>query len=298
MAMKHVQGFLCSMALLGAAAGLSYPQSGQGTRLAFDVASIRQNKSDAPAASNFHLGPGDFYTPNGGRFAATNFPLVTYIFFAYNVMGNQIQSLVSQLPAWVTNDHFDIQARAQGNPTKDQMRLMMRSLLADRFKFAVHTEKRELPVVALVLAKPGSIGPELHAHPADAPCDTKFDQTGPPDVAALCNGILGLPPSVPGRERLGGRNVTLDFFANMLSQRVNLGRPMIDATGLNGTFDFTLEFTPDSRATAAQTPNAPSDADGTTLEQALREQLGLKMEARRGPIDVLVVDHIDHLSEN
>jgi uncharacterized protein (TIGR03435 family) len=254
-------------------------------------------------------------------FPPRNFPLVTYIVFAYKLRGNQIQSPLPQLPGWVTKDRFDIQARAEGNPTqagggptKDQMRLMVRSLLADRFKFAVHTETRDVPVLAVVLVKPGSTrgstrgnpGPQLQPHPADSPCQTSV---APPSAAApipdavqqsvaggfpaLCNGILGMPPSVPGRSRLGGRNVTIGFMADLLSQRVNLGRPMIDATGLTGTFDFLLEFTPESQGL-----NAPPDPDGPTFEQALRDQLGLKLESRRSSMEVMVVDHVEHLSEN
>jgi uncharacterized protein (TIGR03435 family) len=263
----------------------------------FEVASVRQNKSDAPAYSNFHLGAGDFYTPNGGLFSATNWPLVTYIFFAYKIQGNQGQSLVSQLPGWVLTDRFDIQARAAGNPTKDEMRLMMRSLLTERFKFAVHTEKRDTPVLAFVLAK-AVTGPQLQAHPTDAPCETNtsaavpktYQQMIASDFPGLCGGILGLPTSVTGRSRFGGRNVTIGYIADLLSFRVNLGRPMIDATGLSGTFDFLLEFTPVSASAAGP--------DGPTFEEALREQLGLKLQSRRSPMDMIVVDHLEHLSEN
>jgi uncharacterized protein (TIGR03435 family) len=217
--MNFVTRAICSLALSGAAAVPSSAQS-QDVQLAFDVASVKPNKSDAPPYSNFPLNSGDFYTANGGLFSATNFPLVSYIFFAYKLQGNQGLPLVRQLPDWATTDRFDIQARADGNPTKDQMRLMMWSLLADRFKFALHRETREVPVLALVLGKPGGTpgkpGSQLQPHPADAPCQTSV---APPSAAAptpeafrqmvaggfpaLCNGILGLPPGVPGRSRLG-----------------------------------------------------------------------------------------------
>src|SRR5438045_3450155 len=75
----------------------------------FEVASVKPNKSDAPPSSNFPLNSGDFYTPNGGLFSASNFPLITYIFFAYKLQGNQGQSVVAQLPGWVMTDRFDIQ---------------------------------------------------------------------------------------------------------------------------------------------------------------------------------------------
>jgi uncharacterized protein (TIGR03435 family) len=278
---------------------------------AFDVASIKPDKSDAPPWSNFPLNSGDAYAANGDLFSATNFPLVTYIFFAYKLMGNQAHFLVPQLPGWAMSERFDIQARAADNPAKDQMRMMMRSLLADRFKLAIHTETREVPVFALVLAKPGKTGPQLQPHPADNSCRTavapssdsvaiphSFQEMIEGAFPALCNGILGLPPGVPGRSRLAGRNVTIAFMADMFSQRVDLGRPMIDAAGLSGTFDFLLEFTPEFRAQMAPGSNPPPDPDGPAFEQAVRDQLGLKLQSRKAPMKVMVLDHVEHPSEN
>src|SRR6267142_6606299 len=141
-------------------------QSAAGGRMTFDAASVKGNTT-APASarsSSFPLGPGDVYVPNAGRFRAMNFPLVAYIEFAYKLTEDQNQFLPPQLPKWVTADRFDIQASVQGSPTKDQMRLMMQSLLADRFKLAVHFETREVPVFALSLVKPGQFGPRLRPH--------------------------------------------------------------------------------------------------------------------------------------
>jgi uncharacterized protein (TIGR03435 family) len=307
--MRSITLVVCNLALGGAAIMPSFAQSGE-TQLAFEVASIKPNKSDAPAQSNFPLNAGSMYTANGGLFSATNFPLVTYIFFAYNIVGNQAHFLVPQMPGWVMSERFDIQARAAGNPTKDQMRQMMRALLADRFKFAVHTEMREAPVLAFVLAKPGKTGPQLQPHPANAPCETSVEPatTANPvpnslsqqvsGFPASCNSILGIPPSVPGRSRLGGRSVTIGFMADMLSQRVDLGRPIIDATGLTGTFDFLLEFTPESRDLTPTGSNASADPDGPSFRQAVQDQLGLKLQARKISMEVLVLDHVEHPSEN
>jgi hypothetical protein len=105
-----------------------------GGKMAFDTATVRQNTTAPPKArsSTFPLGPGDVYISRGGFFGARNFPLYLYIFFAYKVTDNQEQFLDDQLPKWALTDRFDIEARKEGNPTKDQMRLMVRSLLADR----------------------------------------------------------------------------------------------------------------------------------------------------------------------
>jgi uncharacterized protein (TIGR03435 family) len=280
--------------------------------LAFDVASVKLSKSNIPQYSNFPLGPGEVYIPNGGFFKATNMPLATYVFFAYKIKGNQMQSLLPQLPAWATADRFDIEARAEGNPSKDDMRLMMRSLLADRFKLAIHNETRQVPVLALVLLKPGKMGPSLRQHTDDSPCPTRAPsqseqasaqtpsplQTVAGGFPALCGGLLGMPPSAPGRMRAGARNVTIAFIADSLSATSGLGRPMLDQTGLSGTFDFILEWTRQPLGPSPPGAVLPPDPSGPTFEEALREQLGLKLESQKGPVDVIVVDHVEHPSDN
>jgi hypothetical protein len=132
-----------------------------GGKMAFDTVTVRQNTTappNAPRSATFPLGPGDVYISRGGFFGARNFPLYLYIFFAYKVTDNQEQFLDEQLPKWAFTDRFDIEARKEGNPTKDQMRLMMRSLLADRFRLAAHHEIRQLPVYALLVDQPGKLG--------------------------------------------------------------------------------------------------------------------------------------------
>jgi uncharacterized protein (TIGR03435 family) len=139
---------------------LAAPLLAQSTpQKAFDVASVKANKTPNPRqTTNVPLGPGDAYTPTGGYFSATGVPLLTYIAFAYKIQGNQIPALQSQLPEWAVTDRFDIQARVEGNPGKDQMRLLMQTLLADRFKLAIHRDTSEASVAALVVAKEGKVG--------------------------------------------------------------------------------------------------------------------------------------------
>ena len=132
-----------------------------GGKLEFDVASIKPNRSGDPAHANINLSDLEEYTPTGGLLSAVDLPLATYLGFAYKLTFSQRDLLRPQLPKWATTDRFDIQAKAAGNATRDQMRLMMQSLLAARFKLAVHTETRELPVFGLVLEKPGKMGPYL-----------------------------------------------------------------------------------------------------------------------------------------
>jgi uncharacterized protein (TIGR03435 family) len=147
-----------------------HAQSPPAAKLEFDVASVRQNKSDDRPSSTFSLdngnvystvNKGDVFTPRGSYFAATNQPLWHYIAFAYNLSGTQelalrfnyFAGLSSKAPAWVTGgfdasaDRFDITARSDERPTKDQMRLMMQALLADRFNLMVHRETRQGPCI-------------------------------------------------------------------------------------------------------------------------------------------------------
>src|SRR5882762_8883405 len=281
-------------------------QTAAGGRMTFVIASVRQNTS-APASarsSSFPLGPGDVYVPNAGRFRAMNFPLVAYIEFAYKLTEDQNQFLLPQLPKLVTADRFDIQASVQGNPTKDQMRLMMQSLLADRFKLAVHYEIRQIPVYALLLDIPGKLGPLLQQHADDSPCATTPWVPSPPPTAPAqpldtrfpgpCGGILNMPASVTGRVRVGARDVTMDLIANsMPGTEDEVDRPVLDRTGLTGRFDFAIEFTPklDGRSDAGS--NSRTDSTVPNFLQALKEQLGLKLEPQMGAMDVFVIDYVE-----
>jgi len=273
------------------------------SKLEFDVASVKQNKSDDKPKSNFLLGPGDVYAPNGGLFSASSTPLVVYIAFAYKLTNNQLQFLRTGLPDWVTTDRFDIQARAQGDPTKDEMRLMMQSLLADRFKLTVRHETREVSVLALLLSKPEKTGPRLRPHPNDASCSTTLAiDPGHSSVAdgfpATCGGPVMMPVTGSGRLSLGARNVTMGLIASALTDWGDLGRPVLDRTGLTGTYDFTLEWAPDAHNSMTPGADTSSNTSGPTFLEALKEQLGLKLEAQKGPVNFIVVDHIEHPSAN
>jgi len=296
-------------------------------KLVFDVASIRQNKTDNSSHSNFSLDNGNAYftldkstavNPNGGYFSATGIPLLRFIIFAYNLTGTQELAIrfnfwsgtSSNVPKWAADERFDIEARSEDTPmpTKDQVRQMMRSLLEDRFKLAVHMETRQVPVFALVLDKPGTTGPQLRQHAADDSCaEAVRSDSQPESVAApssktheglptVCGVIAHLPPSAPGFLKFGGRNVTLATFASSLPTQtgmIRVPRPVIDRTGLGGKFDFSLEWSPER-----DNPASDSDASGPTLFQAMKDQLGLKLEPQKGPVDVMVIDHIEHPTEN
>ncbi len=270
-----------------------------GQERAFDVASVKAGVERGRPNSNIPMGAGDAFTPTGGYFSATNFPLVSYIAFAYKVSGVQAQSIQRQLPEWALREPFDIQARVDGNPTKDEFRLLMRRLLAQRFKLEIHSETKDVPIAALVVAKEGKLGPQLRAHPADEECPLN----APPGATTedgrfpmLCGGLVQMQPSVPRRLKFGGRNITLDFIASALSAGASSGRPLVDRTGLAGRFDFSLEFVMEMNGPAKT--SGEEEQPGPSFESALREQLGLKVESQTGPVSLFVIDHVEKPSAN
>ena len=285
-------------------------QKAAGGKRAFDVASATRKTPvpPYPVGSNFPLGPGDVYIPNGGLFRATNLPLVAYIEFAYKLTENQEQSLLSQLPKWAITDRFDVQGRAQGNPTKDQMRLMMQSLLADKFRLAVHYETRQVPVFALIVDQPGRLGPLLQRHADESPCPTmpqvpSSAPTAPPRLfdsrfPTTCGGIVGMPPSAPGRVRTGARNVSMELIASSMGGGDGVDRPVLDKTGLTGTFDFAIEFTQQINGSSPPGVVSQRDLTGPTSIEAIKEQLGLRLEPQTGPIQFLVIDYVEEPSAN
>jgi uncharacterized protein (TIGR03435 family) len=232
-------------------------------------------------------------------------PLVVYIKFAYKITDNQEQFLLPQMPNWVTTTSFDIEATAQGNPTKDQMRLMMQSLLADHFRLAIHYETRQVPVFALLVDLPGKLGPLLQRHADNSPCPTTFRSPAPMDppqtidsrFPATCGGLMGMDPSASGRFRAGARNVPMELIASSMTGGASgLDRPVLDRTGLTGKFDFAIEFSPQPDVPSAPGANFRPDPTGPTFMEALKEQLGLKLEPVTGPFDVLVIDSVEEPS--
>jgi uncharacterized protein (TIGR03435 family) len=264
--------------------------------LAFQVASVRVNKSNNPTSSRFPLGPGDAYAP-GSLFSATNQPLIGYLRFAYKLGQGDLLGL----PAWVYSDTFDIEARASGNPTKDQMRAMMQSLLTDRFKLSTHKERQKKPVFNLVLAKARKTGPKLQPDPGEGVCSLTAFRA---DLSSIpCGSVGPVSASTPEKGRLVGRSVTIAQIAAILANPfTGVDRPVMDRTGLIGTFDFSVEWSlardraqpPD----ASQKPGLQTDDDGPTFREALQKQLGLKLVSATGLVDVLVIDRVEHPEEN
>jgi uncharacterized protein (TIGR03435 family) len=273
-----------------------------GKKLEFEVASVRRNKSEDEASMNISPLLGDGPVPPGNLYLAKNIKLIQFIAFAYSLTQIQLRSLELHVP-WTTEDRFDIEARAPGNPTKADYRLMMQSLLADRFKLTVHYETRVVPLYVLVLAKPGKLGPQLRLHRADDPvCAKAAASQNPNEVDAdgypeVCGGPYSMRPSKPGRMRSGGRDVSMARFTAIMTGVGVVDRPMQDETGIQGTVDYSLEW---RKAVDQVARGAPLelDEDAPTFADALKEQLGIKMVSRKGTSELFIVDHIEKPSEN
>jgi uncharacterized protein (TIGR03435 family) len=277
--------------------------------LSFDVASVKPSK--VPRPPTFPLDTGNAVAP-GGRFSA-GFPLITYILFAYKVHATteQTRALPAQMPKWASTDFFQIEARADGNATKDQMRLMMQSLLVERFKLAVHFENSEVPVLALTLDRPGKLGPNLHPHSEGPPCaDFKgFDPASRPEppkpgdvFPAQCD--VSQLMYRDGKSRTGSRNTTPQLLArdisNLGSMSGEVDKPVVDKTGLSEKLDYVLEWNGQMLdfTLPGAAPPPPSDTPGTTFLEAVRQQLGLKLVPARAEVRTIVIDHVEEPSEN
>jgi uncharacterized protein (TIGR03435 family) len=241
----------------------------------FDVATVKANKSGDTNGMLRRL--------PGGRLTATNMPLRPMITFAYQLAGYQLVGG----PSWIDSARYDVVAKMDGNPLPaapgagaDPMQIALRNLLADRFKLKVHRETRELDIYALVMLRPGTPGPSLTPTKQDCAAAAAAMQRG---------GIQG----GPGRLKFGG--LPTASFAQAFSGPS--GRMVVDRTGLTGSWDFELNYAPDQRS-QAQAGNAAADPDLPSFFTAIQEQLGLKLESTKGPVDVVVIDSIDMAADD
>lgn len=250
----------------------------------FEAASIKLNTTGL-ATAGLGLPP--------GRLIATNVPIGVLVTFAYRLQDSQMTGA----PDWVNTIRYNVEAKAEGTPTPDQIRLMVRSMLADRLKMAVHRETREAQVYDLVPAKGG-----LKLKPTAAGSCQIVDRDHPPvpptpGTPPPC-GRMGLGPG-----QINGWGMPMASFAQPLSNF--LGRPVTDKTGAPGNYDIALRFAMDQSISPnmAGPPGAvdalpPPDPAAPNIFIAVEEQLGLKLESARGQTEVLVIDHIERPTEN
>jgi len=252
----------------------------------FEVATVRINNS-GELQTRLNAPPGT------GNITITNMMLRGVIQAAYELHPYQLQNI----PDWVQSTRVDIVAKADRTASIQQLRQMLKPLLAERFGLQVHDEQREMNVLALVPARTdGRLGPNLKRSAVEcgAEADTPRDRLpAPAPGAPQC----GIRPGGPGRMLATG----LDLRGLSALLGVAIGRPVVDQAGLPGGYDIELQYTPEafSAAALALRPGAaaPSgiDPDGPSIYAALEDQLGLKLESRRAPVDVLVIDRIEPL---
>ena len=244
----------------------------------FDVASIKVNRANDGIVFN---------QSQKGRYTLVGYTLAALVRSAYRVQEFQIIGG----PEWVNSERFNVEATYSENPAggPTQTDLMLRTLLEERFKLAVHNETRDRPVYALVLARADRrLGPQLQKSATD--CATRKGPDG-------CGSSVG-----PGFIRSRGR--TMAQFAESLSRLTmtgsSLNRLIVDKTGLEGLYEVTLKFTPENMPPpGAAPPGFPAvDPNGPSIFTALQEQLGLKLDSQRAPVEVLVVDRAEPLTEN
>jgi len=267
---------------LGAAAQSTAPATpATNTGLSFEVASIRRNVSGEQNAS--------VRAQPGGRLTITNNTLYNIIRNAYGVQRYQFVPGVRVL-SWIDSDRWDIVAKAPDAASQQQMMVMLQNLVAERFKLAIRRETRELPVYALVLTRPdGTLGPQLRRSTVDCAAIAAARAGGAPPAPPVANAPFCGTRTSGGSVTTSG--VPLADFARNLAPMA--GRYVMDKTGLTGPFDLELKWTPDQGAAA------PNDiADAPSLFTAIQEQLGLKLESQRGPVDVLVIDGAERPTED
>lgn len=278
--------FLSSPAALVSAA----PQQPQAVRedMVFEVASVKIHKAN-------ESGPSKITDSSPGRFVATNTPLRFLILYAHHLLDHQLAGL----PAWASSDSIDIAAAYPPGaaPSNQEIRLMLRKLLAERFALVVHSEQREDKTYALVVARDGRLGPQLQR--SDVNCEEWIAEKRP---QADAGGPSLVTPSkkrpacmmLATRRWLSGGTRTMAQLAATLQSM--LQKPVVDRTGLAGGFDVDLHWNP------AETGGAPADdasnSEEPSIVAAVQEQLGLKLVPERDKFEVLVVDKVTRPTPN
>jgi uncharacterized protein (TIGR03435 family) len=279
-------GVLASAILLIVAAYAMFAQSASSPR--FAVASIKRGAEFTMEV------PMSISARPGGRLTTTNAPLGNLIQKAYGVQPYQVVG-----PAWINSDGFNIDAKPETNTDQKQMWLMLQTLLTERFRLQLHRETRELPVFALTATKGGPKLPE----PQSSPCNEVMPPRDPSGTQRIA------PPCGPGIIKSGtglamqGLNLTMAKFTGFLGTL--LGREVVDKTGFTRRFDLHLEFAADDLIAGLPFHGKPDDssqaadpAASPSIMIAVQEQLGLKLESTKGPVEVLVIDRAERPTAN
>jgi uncharacterized protein (TIGR03435 family) len=261
---RHMCIFLLALTLAPAVALIAPPPLAAQTRLTFDVASIHPSK---PGQVDGGIKP----IPGGHGYTARNIPLKLMISLMFKVPEREIRGG----PEWLTNDRWDIEARADASYSIDDLHTMFQNLLADRFQLKFHKEAQTGNIYALTVDPAG-----LKLTP----------NTTPQHYSIPMNG---------GPAHIVGAGVPMNYFTWWLGQQLrDESRPVVDQTGLTGYYDFTLSFQPILPPDQTADTLPPELRDLPTIFTALRDQLGLKLTPTKGSFDIFVVDRVERASEN
>ncbi len=266
----------------------------------FEVASIKPSAEDGRRVM-IGISP-------GGRFTARGVNIKFLIQQAYGIKDFQIIGA----PGWLTSERYDVIAKAETPDfNREKLEPLLQSLLAERCNLKFHRETRELPIYYLVVGKyepklqRSEIGIEGPRGDPPSKAGQAAEPPGSPQAAAGTEPRKKASSVRVGRGQIDGQMTTLSDLASLLAQQ--LGRPVIDKTGIAGLYDIKLEWTPDETMrgiglpggeTPGQESSAPIDTSGPSIFAALQEQLGLKLESHKGPVEIIVLDHIERPSEN
>jgi len=273
--------------VLASAAVLGLSAQGREPGTAFEVATVKINNSGEAR-------PRHTVVPQSGQVTVTNITVSALIQDAYQV---QLASLIVDMPEWARTQRVDVVAKAATPAPVSVLQRMLQPLLAEYFKLAVRRESRDMDALALVAATSGRPGSKLRK--SDAACDDAVGSIGfsraaeAPDKSGACGVLPG------GAGRIVARGIDMTGLAELMA--TNPRRPVIDRTGFTGRFDIDFTYTPEAFSAAAvaqrQGGTVPPgvDPNGPPLATALLEQLGLKLEPIRAPVEVLVVTHVESL---
>ena len=283
------QGFVAGILVAAVALGVARAQA----PAAFEAASIKRNTTNG-------AGLPPVVVISGNRLSAPFVTLRELVRVAYGVNDHQVVGG----PGWIGSDRFEVGATIPAGTSTDTVREMLRALLAERFHLATHTEKRDLPVYALLYT--GQLGSKMRAAgPECAPLSSPAGLPTPPPPPPPPPGagtmlVLGQPQTgskcgtAMMRGFISARDIQMDTFAFLLMREVQ--RPVIDRTQLTGRYDLDLNFLPDSGPMMLN--GTAINADAPSLTTAVREQLGLRLDSTREPFDVVVIDRVLAPSEN
>jgi uncharacterized protein (TIGR03435 family) len=227
----------------------------------FEVASIRIHQGPLHVIMGFNS--------SGSLLSLEGYSVRGLIMEAYNLRTYQVDNADLD---WQSNTFYDISARAEdgATPTKGEFRKMLQTLLIERFNFKFHREEKELPVYAMIVEKSGP----------------RFEESANDEVFVAYHGVHGR------NQNLSASHMTMESLANEMGNTFFVDRPVIDRTGLHGTYDLKIEATPEFRY------NRDPQPEDISVFSAIREQLGLELEPRRAIVEVLIVDHVEKPSEN